>query len=160
MSASPEPDFRELKRLLALKRHEQPPPGYFDFLAGQIQQELRAARRNSQPSRKRQGNLLHQFFAMIEGVQTRPAFAVGVGAVVCTLLVGAVVMFEQADPALQPTPSLLTEINAPPGATAPTQPVALDMNPMLASNAPAGAAPNLFDLYQPPSAMPAGFTNR
>ncbi len=158
MSTSPEPDFKQLKRLLALKRHEQPPPGYFDFLARRVQEEIRATR----PSRRRpdpSGNLLHQFFGLLETLQTRPAFAVGVGAVVCTLLVGGVVFFEQPDQTVQPTPSLLTEVAPQPFADSATQPVALEMSPMLASNAPAGGAPNLFDLLQPPTAMPAGFTN-
>ena len=35
MSSSPK-DFRDLRRLLSLKRHEQPPPGYFKYLPDQI----------------------------------------------------------------------------------------------------------------------------
>lgn len=35
MNSSPE-DFRDLQRLLALKRHEQPPPGYFHYLPDKI----------------------------------------------------------------------------------------------------------------------------
>jgi len=35
MNSSPE-DFRDLRRLLALKRHEQPPPGYFHYLPDKV----------------------------------------------------------------------------------------------------------------------------
>jgi len=35
MSSSPD-DFRDLRRLLALKRHEEPPPGYFKYLPDKI----------------------------------------------------------------------------------------------------------------------------
>src|SRR5688500_12091740 len=36
MNSSPE-DFKDLRRLLALKRHEQPPPGFFSYLPDKIQ---------------------------------------------------------------------------------------------------------------------------
>ncbi|MGV3774729.1 MAG: hypothetical protein ACO1QB_17650 [Verrucomicrobiales bacterium] len=39
MSSSPE-DFKDLKRLLALKKHEQPPPGYFYYLPDTITRKI------------------------------------------------------------------------------------------------------------------------
>ncbi len=39
MNSSPE-DFDDLRRLLALKRHEKPPPGYFGYLPDKIMMRL------------------------------------------------------------------------------------------------------------------------
>lgn len=35
MNSSPD-DFKDLRRLLALKKHEEPPPGYFSYLPDKI----------------------------------------------------------------------------------------------------------------------------
>ena len=39
MNSSPE-DFKDLRHLLALKRHEKPPPGYFSYLPDKIQMRI------------------------------------------------------------------------------------------------------------------------
>jgi hypothetical protein len=39
MSSSPD-DFKDLKRMLALKKHEQPPPGYFYYLPDKITRKI------------------------------------------------------------------------------------------------------------------------
>ena len=36
MNTTPENDFAEVRRLLILKRHEQPPPGYFHHFSGHV----------------------------------------------------------------------------------------------------------------------------
>ena len=40
MSSQPE-DFEQLRRLLAVKRHEVPPPGYFEFFPDRVTAQLR-----------------------------------------------------------------------------------------------------------------------
>ena len=39
MSSSPE-DFKDVRQLLALKRHEKPPPGYFNYLPDKVAMRL------------------------------------------------------------------------------------------------------------------------
>jgi hypothetical protein len=39
MNSSPD-DFKDLRRLLALKRHEQPPPGYFSYLPDKVMMRI------------------------------------------------------------------------------------------------------------------------
>ncbi len=88
-------DFQQLRRLLALKRHEQPPPGYFDNFSREIILRLRAGEATPKFS------LLEIFSAdapwlqrLLSLVQNRPALAGGFGFAACSLLVAGLLLSE------------------------------------------------------------------
>jgi len=100
MSMYPESEnFEALRRLLAFKRHEQPPPGYFHNFSGRVIDRIRAGERAPELS------LFERLFAPAQWLQrlwaaleTKPAFAAAMGAAVCSLLlVGVVYSTEEAD---------------------------------------------------------------
>jgi hypothetical protein len=57
-------DFEALRKLMALKRHEQPPPGYFDRLPDKIMDRL-----------EREGTEPGFWERIVDGFSFRPAFA-------------------------------------------------------------------------------------
>ena len=91
MSADQE-NFERLRQLLALKRHEQPPPGYFNNFSREVIARIRAGEAGfgasageplfSEPS------LLQRFWSLFE---TKPALAGAFGVLVCGLLVSGVI---------------------------------------------------------------------
>jgi hypothetical protein len=93
MSMSPEKDdFEQLRRLLALKRHEAPPPRYFNEFSMQVIARIKAGER---------GRTLEPydwFQRLWEALDTRPALAGAFGAAVCALLIGGVIYSEGVAP--------------------------------------------------------------
>jgi hypothetical protein len=82
-------DFSKLQRLLALKRHEQPPPGHLDSLAANVRANIRAQRDEAPEPWWR---------ALLPNFQTRPAYSfafsgLAVGAV------GVAILLTQNNPA-------------------------------------------------------------
>jgi len=69
-------NFEEIRKLLALKRHEQPPPGYFDTLSARIINRIEAAESTNPGLWERLG------FAF----GSKPAFVCALGVIVCGLL--------------------------------------------------------------------------
>ena len=80
-----EEQFKQLKKLLALKRHEQPPPGYFDRLPRQIISAIEAEQARPEPWVLRIWSTL----------QRKPAFAGAFGAAMCALAIGGIFFANQ-----------------------------------------------------------------
>ncbi len=133
-------NHEELLKLLALKRHEQPPPGFFDRLPGQITDHIRTDQDT------RDANWLLRLFPFLE---FRPAFAGVYAAGLCALLLGGIFVASNlkqgekvfpttagqpgADPALGGN-VLASDISLPPGALSSNQPPAGLFSPQLGSN--------------------------
>lgn len=96
MNSDPE-DFKALRRLLVLKRYEQPPPGYFNDFSKQVVARIRAGEQGDPPSlwkRLLGGPFFWQ--RLSAAVEARPALAGVFGAAVCALLISGIVYSESA----------------------------------------------------------------
>jgi hypothetical protein len=91
-----EHNFQDVKQLLKLKRHEVPPPGYFNNFSSQVISRIRAGEQESATfAEKVQGNswlhnLLHIFDA-------RPGVIGGLATSACLLVVFGLVLSEHPD---------------------------------------------------------------
>jgi hypothetical protein len=93
MSMGPEQDnFEHVRRLLALKRHEQPPPRYFNDFSTQVIVRLKAGEgaRSAEP--------YDWFQRLWAALDTRPALTGAFAAAVCALLIGGVIYSETSTP--------------------------------------------------------------
>ncbi len=116
-------DFDKLRKLLALKRHEEPPPGYFDRLPGQVRTRIAQAQTRPEPFWRR-------WFAAFDFT---PAMATGY-ATVTVLLLGAALWLARST-----HPSGSSQL-------ATTPPAVTNQNPaLLASNQPPAG------LFSPPT---------
>jgi hypothetical protein len=103
-------NFERLSRLLALKRHETPPPGYFNSFSNQILSRIRAGENVESAS------LLEQWFGSasrlgnwLRILDAKPAFASGFAGALCLVLLFGIVYAERPDMTSQPM--LQTENN-------------------------------------------------
>jgi hypothetical protein len=95
---NPDPEnFEALRRLLTLKRYEQPPPGYFNNFSSQVIARIRAGEVGES------GSLWQRLFGestwwqrLSASLESRPGFAGAVGAAVCALLISGIVYSESA----------------------------------------------------------------
>jgi hypothetical protein len=105
-------NFESLRRLLALKRYEQPPPGYFRHFSGHVIARIRAG--EAEPAHAflerlfGQAPWLRRLWAACEG---QPVLAGAFGVAVCGLLILGVAYPDQtgsAPVALLPTTEALS----------------------------------------------------
>lgn len=87
MSPIPD-DFQQLRRLLALKRHEQPPPGYFHGFSRQVIVRIKAGELGDQSEASlwsfSGGSFLQRIWATLDA---RPVLAGAFGVAVCGFFV-------------------------------------------------------------------------
>ncbi len=96
MSMYPDSEnFDQLRRLLAVKRHEQPPLGYFHNFSRQVIARIRAGERaepaNAWARLFWDAPWLQRLWAAFE---TKPVLAGAVGVACCALLLASVVLFD------------------------------------------------------------------
>ncbi|HUA66313.1 MAG TPA: hypothetical protein VME24_10720 [Alphaproteobacteria bacterium] len=91
-----ENDFEALRRLLALKRHEIPPPGYFEDFSGSVIARIRAAQAVRQ---------MPWLLRVLQAFESKPAYPVAFASALCTLLLFGIVSVEQS-PGLVASPVL------------------------------------------------------
>jgi hypothetical protein len=91
-------NFEQLRRLLALKRHEQPPPGYFNNFSQQVIARLKAGERGEYHSGIERlfwdAPWLQRVWAALEA---KPILAGVFGVAVCGLLITGVVSSDRLD---------------------------------------------------------------
>ena len=98
-----EHDFEALRRLLALKRHETPPPGYFESFPGEVMARLRASQSVAQDGiAERLADRLPWLFRMIQAFENKPAFATAFASALCVLLLAGIVFAERPEATVQP----------------------------------------------------------
>lgn len=99
---NPQPDdFTQLRRLLALKRHEKPPPGYFESFSREVIVRIHAGEQVRDYSLLEalswEAPWLQRLWAILE---RKPMFAGGFGVAVCGVLLAGLLLSEKRDPSL------------------------------------------------------------
>ena len=95
-----ENNFEALRRLLALKRHEIPPPGYFNNFSGHVLQQIRDGR-----DAKATGNLFAQapwLERVLQVFNAKPVFASAFAGALCLVLFFGITHAEHPDLMSQP----------------------------------------------------------
>ncbi len=161
-------NFNELKRLLKLKQHEVPPPGYFNHFSGDVLSRIQAGESGSGQNlvEKLQSNWPF-LAAMLRIFDARPGVIGGLATSVCLLLLIAVVVADRSDEAstdgmMASASASSSDSAAPALASAPLVPagdsgIAVSTNPVVSLQAVAslfGSQQN--PLFQPAAFMPAG----
>ncbi|HEU5125603.1 MAG TPA: hypothetical protein VFW05_16240 [Verrucomicrobiae bacterium] len=109
-------DFEQLRRLFAVKRHEQPPPGYFDRFSRDVIARIKAGEQGD--AAPANAGWIQKLWAILEA---RPVFAGAFGAAVCAMLISAILNSESTGSVPNPMNPAMTQAG---GAFAPASTVA------------------------------------
>jgi hypothetical protein len=97
---NPDPaNFESLRRLLALKRHEQPPPGYFNAFSSHVIARLRAGETGQEGFWERLFGPTPSFARFWGVLEAKPILGAALGAAFCFLLLLGVIQSGRPDAA-------------------------------------------------------------
>jgi hypothetical protein len=151
-----ENNFDALHQLLQLKRHEMPPPGYFNNFSAKVISRIRAGETQAVPIHAQ--SWLLKFLQLFE---LKPAFAGAFASALCLLLVFGIVYADRPDSGLQPffqdASSSMTSFAAATPGVLPSSAYAVDLT---ASNNPAASLQPVESFFgsQNPLVQPASFS--
>lgn len=126
-------NFDSLRRLLALKRHEIPPPGYFDRFPRDVMARIRAGEKGGEI-----GLELSWPQRLLSLFDVKPVFAGAFGAALCAMVISGVLASEQ-------TPALVGESGSGPLVAGAPQPQPAPDGVTYANFS--GPTTNLFDQF-------------
>jgi len=153
-----ENNFESLRRLLALKRHEIPPPGYFNSFSSQVLSRIRAG--ETAESRETAG--LSWLLNFLQVFEAKPAFAGAFASSLCLLLLLGIVYAEGPD--AMPKTTSWVSVSQPAisfaEATAPVVPSASAQTGLMVSTNPVLSLEPVASLFgqQNPLAQPVSFS--
>jgi hypothetical protein len=131
-------DFDSLRRLLALKRHEQPPPGYFDRFSRDVRARIRAGETGGTVGAE--GSWFQRLLSMFD---VKPVFAGAFGTAVCAFLISGVISSEQT-PTVGSVPSVM---NSAAAAAVPVSMSTASVEEPFAASSNSMASGSLFDQF-------------
>ncbi|MGB7768776.1 MAG: hypothetical protein WBN22_07970 [Verrucomicrobiia bacterium] len=148
-----QPNFEPLRRLLALKRHETPPPGYFNNFSRQVMARIRTGEAEAPAS------LSERLFAgmpwllkWLEGLEAKPVFAGGFASALCLLLLFGALVAQQSESVSQAFLQPATQEDAPVASFASATPAVLPqpVNQMMVADNSTNPLINFQSTYTPP----------
>jgi hypothetical protein len=99
-----EHNFQDLKRLLKLKRHEVPPPGYFHNFSGDVIARIKAGdNRESISFMETLQERVPWLFNLVRLFETKPGVVGGLATSLCVLMVFGLVLTENSDNGTAPS---------------------------------------------------------
>jgi hypothetical protein len=161
MSAESE-NFEALRKLLAVKRHEIPPPGYFEQFAGEVRARLRSGEHHQEDLWRELGDEASWLQRLWNTLANRPALAGACGMLLCGAVLIAGIYYSQVSESEMKSQPLAQGLNLPAPSTVaeslalgqtPPAAVASSTNPVMSATAPAG----LFEQI-PGQARPVDFS--
>jgi hypothetical protein len=148
-----QPDFTALRNLLKLKRHELPPPRYFNDFSTQVLTAIRNGQTGGAEA-ERMAEAFSWMDRLLGAFQRKPVLAGLFGAAVCGLLVVGITFLERPEPA--PTgPGLTSGYNPSSALPQPASVFNQDATFMVSSTNPIiPASGSIFDSITYPGTAP------